>query len=331
MSKLSTPVFTMALLHPRYWLTWLWFGVWALSSQLPYRLLVPVGKCLGAMMYAFAGRRRRIAERNIELCFPDLSDSEKNQRVKKHFAALGLSFFETGMVWFTPAARMEKRMHIDGLENIQSMLDQGEGILFLVPHFTTLEVLGLAIKCRVDKVDQTYRPHNNPVYDWVQSRCRERHSQSTTVLVARDVRGIVRSLKNGRRISFLPDQDYGRQNSIFAPFYGTPAATVSSMARLAQMSKVKVVPLMSLGKSDGSYQIKILPALDNFPLGDDMADAERVNQEVERCISYCPEQYLWTHRRFKTRPNPDEDLYQLPQSRSKQRRQERKRRARAEE
>jgi KDO2-lipid IV(A) lauroyltransferase len=326
MNKLVTPQFRKSLLQPRYWLTWCWFALWAAVSQLPFPLLLLFGKALGAGIYYFAPRRRQIAERNIELCFPNLSEQEQQDLVRRHFTALGISIFETGISWFAPKTRLQKRISVEGMERIQTLREAGEGILFLVPHFTSLEVLGVAINQRIDNLDQTYRPHNNPVYDWVQSRCRSRHNPSCTVLVARDMRGIVKSLKSGRCISFLPDQDYGRKHSVFAPFYGVPAATVTSMSRLSQLAKVKVIPLLSCRERDGkSYRIKVLSALEDFPANDDRADATKVNQVVEECIAHCPEQYLWTHRRFKTRPEGEEDLYQLPVSQAKQRRRERKR------
>ena len=333
MKKTAAPVFRLALLHPRYWPTWIWFACWSLLAQFPYPVLVLFGKGLGFCIYHFAPRRRRIAERNIELCFPQYTETRRSELVRQHFCALGVSFFETGIAWFAPIKRLNKRVTVSGMENIQALIDAGEGILFLAPHFTTLEILGLAINRQINNLDQTYRPHNNPVYNWIQSRCRSRHNPSSTVLMARDVRGIVKSLKAGRCISFLPDQDYGRKHSVFAPFFGVPAATVTSMSRLSQLAKVKVVPLLSWRDNDGEnggggYQIKIFPPLDDFPTSDDLVDARRVNQVVEECIGYCPEQYLWTHRRFKTRPDQEEDLYQLALSPSKQRRRERKRQQR---
>ena len=328
MSKLVTPQFKIALLHPRYWLTWMSFGLWMTVSQLPYPLLLVLGKLFGWIIYTFARRRRAIVQRNIELCFPDKMVMEQERLVRQHLLDLGIGIFETGIAWFAPKQRLQNRIHIEGLDTIQTLLDANEGILFLVPHFTALEILGVAVNQRIDNLDQTYRPHNNSVYDWIQSRARKRHNPSCTVLAARDVRGIVRSLKEGRRISFLPDQDYGRKHSVFAPFFGVPAATVTSMARLAQLAKVKVIPLMCWRTAENTYRVKVFPALAQFPSGDDVRDASHVNHAVEDCIHICPEQYLWSHRRFKTRPEGEEDLYQIPESRTKQRRRERKRQQR---
>lgn len=326
MSKLVEPQFQWRFLHPRFWLTWLNFALWALLSQLPYRVLMGLGAIIGKGLYKILGRRRKITERNLELCFPHLTVAERNKLAQKHFESLGKSLFETGISWFAPKHRLLKRTTLSGLENLQPALDNNRGAVFLVPHFTALEVLGAVLCYKVDNIEQTYRPHNNAVYDWLQSLGRSRHNQHTNVLHARDLRQIVKALRNGHFISFLPDQDYGRANSVFAPFYNIPAATVTTTAGLARMAKVPVLPLMCTRKDDGSgYHIQMFPPLENFPQGEDVADAEAVNLAVEQCITQCPEQYLWSHRRFKTRPEGEPDLYQVEDSWSKQKRRKRRR------
>ena len=329
MSKTSAPIFSLALLHPRYWLTWVGFGLWIVVSQLPFTVLLLFGRGLGLCIYLFATRRRAIAARNLELCFPEKTATQRRRLVRAHFVALGISIFETGMVWFGAGNKLQNKIHYQGLATLQQSIKDNEGVLLIALHFTTLELLGYGMNSVVDNIHMSYRPHNNPVYDWLQSRARARHNPDSAVVAARDIREIVRALKGGRRISFLPDQDYGRKHSIFVPFFNIPTATVVTLSRLARLSGARVVPLMSQRlPGNAGYRITIHAPWENFPSNDDYADAARVNRYVEQCIQQAPEQFLWTHRRFKTRPSPDEDLYQLPQSRAKARRQQRKRRQR---
>lgn len=327
LSTKASPQFQFALLHPRYWLTWFGFGVWILVSQLPHPVLMVLGRMNGVLLYNCLSRRRKITERNIELCFPNLSAPERRQFVKSHFDALGKSIFETGMGWFGSKNRIIKRSTYVGLEFLQETLQAGRGFILLAPHITTLEVLGSAICDVIDCIDQTYRPHNNPVYDLLQSRARARQSPNSNVLRARDLRSVVKALKEGRCISFMPDQDYGRKGSIFVPFFGIEAATVTTTSGLARMANVDVFPITCCRLPNNSgYQVRVYPPLTHFPSGNDGADAVKVNKAVEECIDFCREQYLWSHRRFKTRPEGERDLYGLPESRGKQRRRKQRQR-----
>ncbi|GAB1268642.1 lipid A biosynthesis lauroyl acyltransferase [Aurantivibrio infirmus] len=321
MDTKSKAQFSKRMLHPRYWLTWILFALWWLVAQLPMKLQFFFGRILGRIMFRFAHRRRLIARKNIELCFPSLSEAEREELVKKNFQATAIGLFETGMAWFGSNRRLMKLFEVKGLENIRQYIDNGQGVLLLALHFTPLEMLGICMNNLIHSTDLTYRPHRNPVYDFVQARRRARQNPSFTALAAGDVRGMVRSLKNGRCISYLPDQDYGASHSVFAPFYGIPTATVVAMARLAAMAKVKVVPMFCVRKDDDSgYEIEAMAPLENYPSGDDIADATRLNAHVEACINRQPEQYLWVHRRFKTRPPGEADVYNIPKRKSRRRR-----------
>jgi Kdo2-lipid IVA lauroyltransferase/acyltransferase len=320
MDTRSTPQFSLAFLHPRYWLTWFWFGLWWLASQLPFRLQLMLGNWLGRLGYRFLKRRRYIAQRNIDLCFPQWTVAERERLVRENFIATAMALFETGMAWFASRRRLQKLYTIEGAGHVQSHLDKGQGVLLLSLHFTSLEMLGVAMNGIIDCLAMSYRPHRNPVYDWVQSRRRAYHNPTASVIAAGDVRSMVRHLKKGHCVSYLPDQDFGPRHSVFVPLFGTLAATVTGLARLAKMANVPVVPLVNYRRADGKgYVFRALPPFENFPSGDDERDARQLNAHVEQCILAHPEQYLWVHRRFKTRPAGEADLYGLPKHRSRRR------------
>ncbi len=299
--------FRATLLHPRYWFTWLMFGFWWLLAQLPYRSQLWLGRGLGKLLYRAAVRRTAIARRNIELCFPELTGAQREQLVRDNITSTAIAFFETGMAWFWPTERLRKLVTVTGLEHLQEL--EGQGALLMAFHFTTLDIGGAFVNMNAS-IDAMYRPHKNPVYDYVQRRGRERHSQQTDVVTRDDVRGMVRKLKQGRVIWYAPDQDYGKGQSVFVPFFGVPAATVTATSKFVQLGKAKVIPFAQYRLADGSgYRVEILPPWENFPTGDEVADARRICEQAEIFIQRAPEQYLWSHRRFKTRPPGEPSVY----------------------
>jgi len=179
---------------------------------------------------------------------------------------------------------------------------QGRGALLMAIHFTTLEIGASALSAR-HSIDGMYRPHKNPVYDYVQSKGRRARDPLGVVYPREDIRGMFKALRQGRIIWYAPDQDYGRKQSVFARFFGVPAATVTATARFAKTGNALVLPFSQVRLPDGrGYLIKVHPPLQDFPTGDDLADAETVNRQVEKMILEQPDQYMWIHRRFKTRP-----------------------------
>ncbi|MGQ9425974.1 LpxL/LpxP family Kdo(2)-lipid IV(A) lauroyl/palmitoleoyl acyltransferase [Gilvimarinus sp. F26214L] len=320
MNSRSKVQFSFALLHPRYWLTWLSFGLWWLVSQLPYPVLLMLGRGLGWVTYHLLKRRRFITRRNLELCFPEKSADEREALVRENFVSTATAVFESGIAWFWPVSRLKKLYTIEGIEIIQDQLRKGQGMILLTLHFTTLEIMGAAMTSLMDSMAVSYRPHRNPVYDLIQARSRARRNPTAAAIAAGDVRSMVRHLRRGYGIGYLPDQDFGPKHSVFAPFFGIPAATVVGLPRLARMADVPVIPLVNLRRPDGKgYIFRVLPPFEDFPSGDETADALKLNEHVERCIRECPEQYLWMHRRFKSRPPGEPDLYGLPK-RSRRRR-----------
>lgn len=301
--------FSRALLHPRYWLIWFGFGGWWLFAQLPYGVQRRLGRALGWLTYHLAKRRRRIAERNIDWCFPELSAEERQRMVRGTIDSTAMAVFESGIAWFWPARRLRKLFTVTGLEHLQEAERQGQGVLLMAMHFTTLDI-GAAMLCLEHSIDGVYRPHNNPVYDYVQRQGRERNNPGSRTIPRDEVRNIVKSLRAGRALWYAPDQDYGPKHSVFVPFFGVSAATITATAHLTRMGNAKVIPFVQTRLPNGrGYEVKVYPPLEGFPQGDDLADARQINAFIEERVREHPEQYMWVHRRFKTRPDGEASIY----------------------
>jgi Kdo2-lipid IVA lauroyltransferase/acyltransferase len=304
---MDRPRFHARFLHPRFWLLWLGLGVLWLVAQLPYRLLLRLGRGLGGLMYRLASSRRRIAARNLALCFPQMSRAERKALLKENFASTGITFFEMAIAWWWPAARLRRLGTIEGLEHLRKAEADGQGVILMALHFTTLE-MGGGLLGMAQNMYGMYRPHKNPLFDYVQRRGREQRLLG--VIGRDDVRGMLKLLRAGGVVWYAPDQDYGAQRSVFVPLFGTQAATVTATSKFARMGRAQVIPFTQQRLPDGQgYRLVIHPPLADFPTESEDADCLRVNQWIEQAISVCPEQYLWAHRRFKTRPQGEPKLY----------------------
>ena len=307
---MDRPRFRAAFFHPRFWLLWLGLGLLWLVTQLPYRALLAIGRLLGAGMYRVAGERRRIAARNLELCFPEKTAKERKQLLKENFASTGIAFFEMAMSWWWSRQRLSRLAHVEGLEHLKQAQLDGKGVILMALHFTTLEI-GAALLGQKHTIDGMYREHGNALFDYVQRRGRERHNLDSLAVEREDVRGMLKLLRAGRAIWYAPDQDYGAKQSIFVPLFGIQAATVTATSKFARLGKALVVPFTQERLADGSgYRLVIHPPLVDFPGDSDEVDCLRINQWIEACVRECPEQYLWTHRRFKSRPAGEPKLYE---------------------
>lgn len=306
---MDRPRFKRSFLHPRHWPLWLGLGLLWLLVQLPYSVLLLLGRALGWLMFVFMVERRRVAEINLQLCFADWTEQRRAQLLRENFASNGIALFETAMAWWWPRKRLQKLAQIDGLEHLQRAAAEGQGVVLMSLHFTTLEI-GAALLGQRATIDGMYREHRNPVFDWVQRRGRERHNADALAIEREDVRAMLRSLRRGRAIWYAPDQDYGRKASVFVPLFGVPAATVTATSTFARLGKARVVPFTQCRLPGGKgYHLHIHPALEDFPGPDETADALRINTFVEQAISAHPEQYMWVHRRFKTRPEGEPRPY----------------------
>ncbi|QQE87606.1 lipid A biosynthesis lauroyl acyltransferase [Azotobacter chroococcum] len=307
---MDRPRFRACFLHPRFWGLWLGLGLFWLIARLPYAWLLRLGRGLGALTYHLAGSRRRIARRNLELCFPELSAAERERLLKENFASMGIAFFEMAISWWWPRQRLARLAHIEGLEHLQRAQAEGRGVILMALHFTTLEI-GAALLGQRQTIDGMYREHINPVFDYVQRRGRERHNADATAIERDDIRAMLKVLRAGRAIWYAPDQDYGRKQSLFVPLFGIPAATVTATTKFARLGKALVMPFVQSRLADGSgYRLTIYPPLEDFPGESEEADCLRINRWIEQAVRQHPEQYLWAHRRFKSRPNGEPSLYQ---------------------
>ena len=306
---MDRPRFRLYFLHPRFWPLWLGLALLWLIVQLPYRALLVLGRLLGALMYRVAGDRRRIAARNLELCFPELPSVERTRLLKENFASTGIAFFEMAMSWWWLKARLARLAHIEGLEHLQAAQRDGQGAILMALHFTTLEI-GAALLGQEHTIDGMYREHKNPLFDFVQRRGRERHNLDSLAVEREDVRGMLKLLRSGRAIWYAPDQDYGAKQSVFVPLFGIEAATVTATTKFARLGRARVIPFTQQRLADGSgYRLVIHAPLQDFPGESEEADCLRINQWIESVLRECPEQYLWAHRRFKSRPPGAPKLY----------------------
>jgi len=287
---------------------WAGLGMLRLGTLLPYPLLLLLGNGLGLLMYALLPSRRRIARINLSLCFPELDAAARERLVRATFRSAGISVFENALSWWGSGPRLKRLYRIEGLEHYQTAKAQGRGVILLGGHYTTLEISGRFLAFHIDGLQPIYKRAHNPLYEAVMVR--QRKKLFDDLLQSTDMRTIVRNVKAGKTVWYAPDQDFGRERSVFAPFFGVPTATLTTTARLAKLTGAPVVPFVS-ERLPGlrGYRISLRPALEHFPSDDDLADATRVNAVLEQEVRAMPAQYLWIHRRFKTRPEGEPDLY----------------------
>jgi Kdo2-lipid IVA lauroyltransferase/acyltransferase len=307
----TQPTLTRGHFHPRHWLTWLMLGVWRLTVMLPYPVLMFFGRQIGKLLYLAGGSRRTIVERNLELCFPELDQRQRTQLVKRNFENYGMSLFELPLGWWASDSRLNRLCEVKGLENIDNL--DGQGALLMTIHFVHIDLCAQGLVTRGVSMDCMYRVHNNPVFEYVQSMGRMRRSPGSEIFSRKDVRGVVKALRRGRLMWYAPDQDFGKIGTVFVPFFGIPASTVTATSKFATLGNAKILPFFHYRRDDGKgYVLEVQPPLEGFPAGDDETDAVRINQQVENFVRQHPEQYLWAHRRFKNRPEGEPSLYYCP-------------------
>ena len=268
-----------------------------------------MGRMLGRLLMKIGSKRKHVALTNLRLCFPEKSEKDLQILLKKNFENTGIALFETGMGWWWPDWRVKRKFEVKGLEHLEKARQEGKGVLLLAMHYLSVEMNARGVGCSHPMV-VFYRPHNNPLMEFFQFRGRGRSNKY--MLGKRDVKGLIKALKDGEACIYLPDQDYGRNRSVFVPFFKVKeTATTTGTLLFARQRNVETMMIIPVRNDDGSgYTLEILPPLENFPTKDDIADVTRINQELEKAILRKPEQYMWLHRRFKTRPNPeDASLY----------------------
>ena len=304
---MHTP-FQKAFLHPRHWGTWAGLGLLWLLVQLPYPVLCRLGETLGTLARPFLKRRERIARRNLELCFPTMSEELREATIARNFSSLGMALFETGMAWFWPDKRVRRWFDVEGYQHLVAAQASHRGVMVVGVHFMSLE-LGGRVMGLCQPMMATYRPHNSPLMEWVQTRGRMRSNKS--MIDRRNLKGLVSELKRGEAVWFAPDQDYGSKGSTFAPFFSVEnAATTTGTYVLSRLSGAAMLTVTMIRKGDRSgYVLNIGRAMTDYPSRNEHEAASYMNRVIEQEIMRAPEQYLWIHRRFKTRPPGEASLY----------------------
>ena len=266
-----------------------------------------IGRLIGRLAFRLARQRRHIAEINLELCFPEKTTQQRHTLLKQHFDSLGCGVIETALCWWGYEKTLRGITRLVGLEHLEAAQVSGKGVILLSAHFTTLELGGRLLAMHAP-FHVLYRQHKNPLFEAVMRKSRERRFDKA---IARDdMRGLLTSLKAGMPVWYAPDQNHGGNQSVFAPFFGVPASTLSTPSRIAKISGATVVPFYQTRLPDGNgYLLTLCPALENFPSDEAEQDATRLNALLESVIREMPEQYLWVHRRFKTRPKGERYPY----------------------
>ncbi|WP_047197424.1 lipid A biosynthesis acyltransferase [Caldimonas brevitalea] len=284
-------------------------GLLWLLHWLPLAWLAAFGRGLGRLLYRLAGSRRRIALRNIELCLPALSPAEREALAREHFQWLTRSLLERSLLWYASEARLRRLIHIEGDVGLADRAERP--VMWLVPHFMGLDVAGTAVQLHVGKTATSiYQAQSNKVFDAAIRKGRRRFGQADIFSRQESSKPLIRCIRQGQPFFNLPDMDFGRQDAAFIPFFGVPAATLLAPSRMARALDMVVQPVVTEILPGGrGYRVRFLPPWTDFPTDDPHADALAMNRWIESEIRANPAQYLWVHKRFKTRPDGEAPLY----------------------
>ena len=292
---------------PRHWPAWVGIGIAALLARLPWSLQRVLGRGIGRLLMVLFGSRRRVAARNLALCFPELDADAQAALLRRSFEELGIGLFEFARAWWGSVEPMRGKVTVEGLEHLQAARAGGRGVIIISGHFVTLE-LAARLMCDHAPLAGMYRPHDGAVMEWAVLRGRLRYA--TAMFTREELRPALRHLKQGGLLWFAPDQDTRRGDSVFVPFFGRPAYSLTSTHQLARLSGAAVLGFAHVRHDDGSYTLRLTPAFEDFPSADATADTARVMAAIETMIRAAPTHYLWIHRRFKRQPDqPDNALY----------------------
>lgn len=288
-------------------MTRLGLGLIWLLHWLPLSWLAPLGRAAGLLLYALAGERRRVVLANLRLCFPELREQQRVQLARNHFAVFTRSLLEHGILWWGSRERVLRMVRIEGLQHWHAVHDRP--MIWLSPHFVGLDMGGIRLTAEFPLVS-VYSKQKNPVFDAVLLHGRTRLGPTELYSRQDGIRPVAKAIKKGLPFYYLPDMDFGERDSMFVPFFGVPAATITGLARIAALTGAVVVPAVTtqLPGGDG-YVLRFYPAWDHYPSGDLAADTLRMNAFIEERVREMPEQYYWLHKRFKTRPPGEQKIY----------------------
>jgi KDO2-lipid IV(A) lauroyltransferase len=277
--------------------------------RLPLGAQAALGRGVGWLLHALAGSRRRIALRNVALCFPHLEPRERERLVREHFGWLFRSLLERGVLWYAPVERLKTLIHVEGDVGLAERSERP--VMWLVPHFVGLDVAGVAtLLFQKRQVGSIYQAQSNPVWDAEIRKGRLRFNQGEVFARSERALPLVRAIRRGWAFFNLPDMDFGLKDAAFVPFFDVPAATLLAPSKMARALNMVVQPVVAEMLPGGQgYKVRFLPPWEDWPSDDPQADAARMNRWIEEQIRHCPAQYLWVHKRFKTRPEGQASLY----------------------
>ncbi len=293
--------------HPRFWPMWINLGILRTIALFPYRSQILLGSVFGKIIQILSPKRQRVVDINLLLCFPEKSVVERNKIKNASFQNFGIALLEMSMCWWWSEDRLRSLVEIRGREHIEAVLDSGRGVILLTGHFTSLEIGGRLFTLSMP-LQAMYRTQKNRLFDsYLYTR---RKSYLENVISRKNTRQMIRGIKKLIPTWYAPDQNFPNEKNVFVPFMGVQTATISAGSRIAQSSGGAMLPFYPERKKDGSgYIIWIEPPLADFPSGDDVGDATAINASIEKFVRQNPEQYLWVHKRFKTRPPGEPAIY----------------------
>lgn len=282
-----------------------------LLHWLPLPVLAALGRGLGLALYALVRERRQVTATNLGLCFPDLSPAQKSALARRHFMAFGRSVLELGLWWWASPARMRRLVRLEGSEKLAAY--KGRPVILLVPHFVGIDAGGMRLALELEQgMVAIYTRQKNRVFEAAMNNGRRRFGNFEMVSRQEGTRKALKAMKAGRFFHYSPDMDYGPKESVFVPFFGVQTATITGLARLARLTGATVIPLVTRMAGRGwqtGYVASVGEPWADFPSGDDLTDARRLNAFIEAEVLRSPEQYYWLHKRFKTRPPGEKRLY----------------------
>jgi KDO2-lipid IV(A) lauroyltransferase len=295
------------LAHPRHWLSWFWMGVLRIIGSLPFPVIYGLSSILGEIFYRIVPSRAHITLLNIKLCFPQLDEKERKHMARRHFRLLVCSLLSIGTFWWSSRSRLQRIVKLKGIEHLEHALTQGHGVILLAPHFIALDAGGLRMSMD-RKMSTMYQTNKNPVFDHIILQARRRFNGDLIDRKAPLTR-LIRSIRSGTPFYYLPDQNAGPKHGLFVPFFGVQASTFPVLGKISQAGKAVVIPCSNQMIPWRGIETVLGPPLENFPTGDAYDDTLRMNQEIEKMVSKLGANYLWSHKRFKRRPEGEADLY----------------------
>ena len=305
------PCFQPEFLKPRFWGTWFWLLILRIGMYLPRRWVMAAGGLIGDQLRVRNKKRCGIAEINLALCFPELSERQRRRILVEHFRQYGRGLLDMALVWWGSKARIDRLCRLERPDWLRQLLRR-HPVIIVGYHLTTLDISG-SILTRVHPCVAMMKRDSNPLLTWLLWNGRTRLDPANTTVVMRDqgLRPLVRSLKAGRACLFVPDEDFGKSaHSVFTPFFGMQTSTLTVVGRLAKLTGALVVPSATrLDPQTGRYVTTVGEPLENFPGADPRADAAALNRAMEALIRRAPEQYMWTFRWFRTRPDGHPNPY----------------------